>query len=169
MGTLVFETERMRLRDFTHADVDALAAMFADPQHMRFYPRPKSRAEAVEWIEWNLGLYAERGFGLWVMESKATGEFLGNCGLTPQTVEGHAEIELGWHTAPAFKRQGLATEAATACRDYGFGELGLSRIIGIIDPANVPSRGLAEKIGMTVEKTALFEGKPNVIYATTGV
>lgn len=118
--TTILETERIRLREFTRQDLDDLAAMFADEEHMRFYSRPKTRAEAAAWIDWNLDLYAERGFGLWVMESKATREFLGQCGLTPQTVDGITDIELGWHTVPEYSKEGLATEAALAVRHKAF-------------------------------------------------
>jgi RimJ/RimL family protein N-acetyltransferase len=58
-------------------------------------PRPKTKDESLAWIEWNRRLYAERGFGLWAMESIETSEFLGDCGLTPQTVEGVTDIEVG--------------------------------------------------------------------------
>lgn len=163
--TTVVETQRMRLRQYRHDDLDDLAAMFADEETMRYYPRPKTRDEALAWIEWNLGLYAEKGFGLWVMESKASSEFLGDCGLTPQTVEGVADIEVGWHTKKAFWKQGFATEAAPACRDLGFNNFGLRRMISIIDPENIPSRRVAEKIGMRPERTAIHGGIPQVIYA----
>lgn len=163
--TMRFETQRMRLREFAHADLDHLAAMFADEEHMRFYGRPKSREEALAWIDWNLGLYAEHGFGLWVMESKTNGEFLGQCGLTPQTVEGGTDIEVGWHTKTEYWNQGLATEAALVCRDAGFNEFGLARLISIIDPNNLASKRVAERIGMHPEKTVIYGGNPNVIYA----
>jgi RimJ/RimL family protein N-acetyltransferase len=155
----------MRLREYRREDLDDLAGMFADEETMRFYPRPKTRDEALAWIEWNLGLYAEEGFGLWVMEAIATSEFLGDCGLTPQTVEGVRDIEVGWHTKRSFWNEGLATEAALACRDLGFTQFGLTRLISIIDPENLASRRVAEKIGMQPEKTAIHDDCPCVIYA----
>lgn len=94
----ITETERLRLREYRHDDLDELAAMFADEETMRFYPQTKTRDESRAWIDWNLKLYADRGFGLWVMESIETRELLGDCGLTPQTVEGVTDIEIGWHT-----------------------------------------------------------------------
>jgi RimJ/RimL family protein N-acetyltransferase len=161
----ILETTRLRLREYTKRDVEELAAMFGDEETMRFYPRPKTRDEALAWIEWNLRLYSERGFGLWAMEVIATSEFVGDCGLTPQTVEGVAEIEVGWHTKRAFWNQGFATEAALACRDLAFTQFGLKRLISIIDPENIASRSVAEKIGMLEEKITLHEGYPCVIYA----
>lgn len=163
--TVILETARIRLREYRHDDLDDLAAMFADEEHMRFYPRPKTRDEALAWIDWNLGLYEKHGFGLWVMESRATAEFLGNCGLTPQTVEGVTDVEVGWHTKRSHWNQGLATEAARACLDRAFSEIGLKRVISIIRPENIASARVAENIGMHPEKTASHGGFPHVIYA----
>jgi len=86
--TPTLETPRLRLREYTYEDLDDLAAMFADAELMRYYSHPKSPEESLAWIEWNLGLYEQHGFGLWVMESLGTSEFVGDCGLTPQTVDG---------------------------------------------------------------------------------
>ncbi len=78
----------------TMDDLDAMADLLGDDEVMRFYPRPKSRAEAQTWIEWTLGNYARDGFGLWVIEDR-DGEFLGDCGLTWQTIDG----ETSWRSA----------------------------------------------------------------------
>ena len=85
--------------------------MAGDPEQMRFYPRPKSREEVQEWLEWNLGLYEAVGFGTWCLESP-DGSFLGYAGLRPLTLEGAREVELAWHLRKAHWGQGLATEAA---------------------------------------------------------
>lgn len=164
MATIV-QTDRIRLREYTERDLDDLAAMFADEETMRYYPRPKTRDESLAWISWNLRLYRERGFGLWVMESRQTSEFLGDCGLTPQTVEGVTDIEVGWHTKRAHWNRGFATEAALACKDLASSRFGVKRLISIIDPENVASRRVAEKIGMREEKFALHEDYPCIIYA----
>lgn len=163
--TTILETPRMRLREYTHDDLADLAAMFADDELMRYYSRPKTRDESIAWIDWNLGLYRQRGFGLWAMESKETGEFLGDCGLTPQTVDGVTDIEVGWHTRRDYWNKGLATEAATACRDHAFLDLELTRLISIIHPDNIASRRVAEKLGMEVEKEIPHGSSPKVIYA----
>jgi RimJ/RimL family protein N-acetyltransferase len=163
--TTILETTRMRLREYTYRDLDHLAEMFADEEHMRFYSRPKTAEESHAWIEWNLGLYREQGFGLWVMESLETSEFLGDCGLTPQTVDGVTDIEVGWHTKRQRWNQGFATEAALASRDFGFQELGLMRLINIIRPDNIASCRVAEKIGMKPEKTTLHGSTDKVIYS----
>jgi RimJ/RimL family protein N-acetyltransferase len=147
-------TERLAFREMTHDDLDDMAALLGDPGVMRYYDRPKTRDEAHAWIEWNRGLYRDRGFGLWIVELRETDEFVGECGLTPQEVEGVEDIEVGYHVRAALQRSGYATEAAAACRDHARRVVGVSRLIAIIDPANVPSQRVAEKIGLSFERVA---------------
>jgi RimJ/RimL family protein N-acetyltransferase len=151
-------TPRLSLREMTIEDVDDLADLLGDPEVMRYYPRPKTRAEARSWIEWNQGLYRERGFGLWIMSLRDTGEFVGDCGLTVQRVDGVEEIEIGYHVRAALQGKGLATEAATACRDLARDAVKIDRLIAIISPANVPSQRVASKLGMSLEKRTTGAG-----------
>lgn len=146
------ETERLVLRPFVASDLDDLAPIFADPVMMQYYPAPFSRERSEDWIGWNRANYDKWGFGLWALEAKDTGELLGDCGLVPQTVDGTEEVEVGWHVRRSHWRRGLATEAAVACCRHAFDELGLARLISLIRPENSPSRGVAEKLGMTIER-----------------
>jgi RimJ/RimL family protein N-acetyltransferase len=161
----VLETERLILRRYERADLDALVPILGDAQTMSFYPHPLTRDECESWIERNLDSYERDGFGLLVLEDKATNEFLGNCGPVKRVVEGQEDVELGWHVKRSRWRQGIATEAALACRDYAFGDFELERLISIILPANVPSQGVARKIGMSVEREAVYKGFPSLIYS----
>lgn len=158
-------TERLVLRRLETADLDDLASILADPVMMQYYPAPFSRRKTREWIETNRARYRHDGFGLWAMESKETGELLGDCGLVYQMVDGVREVEVGWHVARSHWRRGLATEAAAVCRDFAFGELGLDRIISLIRPENVPSRRVAEKLGMDVDGGTLRAGMAHLVYA----
>ena len=107
-------SSRLAFRELNENDLDDLAGLLGDPVVMKFYPRPRDRAEALEWIHWNQRLYREHGFGLWLMTLRETGEFVGDCGLTPQQVEGTTEIEIGYHVRADLQGRGLATEAATS-------------------------------------------------------
>ncbi|GAA1961397.1 GNAT family N-acetyltransferase [Kitasatospora viridis] len=159
-------TERLTFSQIVEGDLDDLAALLADPEVMRYYPRPKTREEARGWLEWNRGLYAERGFGLWTVRLTATGEYLGDCGLTPQLVEGVTEIEVGYHVRADRQGRGYATEAAAACRDHAREVLGVSRLIALIHPDNLPSQRVAEKIGLGFERTAVSRsGLPVRVHA----
>ena len=165
MTTNVLETERLLLRELTRDDLDELAALLGDPEVMRYYPRPKTREEALGWLDWNLRLYEERGHGLWALVLKETGEFAGQCGLVPQEVEGREEIEVGYHVKPSLWRRGLAAEAAGACCDYARSELGLERLVAIIAPENLPSQRVARKIGMELEREFVKWGRPQLIFS----
>lgn len=152
----VLETERLHLRPLAADDLEALHAIQSDPEHMRFYPHPFSLEESRVWIERMQERYARDGFGLLAVEDRETGEFLGNVGPALQAVDGVDEIELGWSVTPRRARQGIATEAAAACRDWVFGATTVDRVISLILPENEPSRGVAEHLGMTVWKDVLW-------------
>lgn len=160
-----FTTARLTLRELTDADLDELAALLGDEQVMTHYPRPKTRAEAQRWIDWNKSLYAEHGFGLWAMSVTATGEFVGDCGLTIQYVDGADEVEIGYHVRTAYQGQGYATEAARACRDLARDRFGVRRLIAIIAPGNLPSQGVARNLGLTLEKRTIAHGAEQLIFA----
>jgi RimJ/RimL family protein N-acetyltransferase len=159
------DAARLAFREMTPDDLDDMALLLGDPDVMTYYPRPKTRQEAAQWIEWNHGLYRTHGYGLWVLTTPA-GDFVGDCGLTPQPVDGVTELEVGYHVLPAWQGRGYATEAAAACRDFARDVLGATRLIAIIHPDNRPSQRVAEKIGLRPEKRAVVHGgRDAVIYA----
>jgi RimJ/RimL family protein N-acetyltransferase len=159
------ESPRLTYREMAPADLDDMFRLLGDPEVMTYYPRPKTRDEAAYWIEWNRGLYRLRGHGLWLLASP-DGHFIGDCGLTPQPVDGVTELEVGYHVLPEFQGVGYATEAAAASRDFARAVLGARRLIAIIHPDNKPSQRVAEKIGLRPEKRATVHGgRPSVIYA----
>ncbi|MFN2589243.1 MAG: GNAT family N-acetyltransferase [Actinomycetota bacterium] len=166
MSEGILRTKRLWLRPFRVADLDDLAAILGDPETMRFYSRPYTREECLEWIHRNVARYEERSMGLWAIELIGSGEFIGDCGPVPQVVDGREEIELGWHVSKRHWRKGFGSEAAAACRDHAFETLGLRRLIALIRPENVRSRRLAERIGMTVERETSWGrgGWPHLVY-----
>lgn len=161
---MVIETARLRLRPLEDRDLDGLMAIFGDPVAMRYYPGTKSRAEGAAWLARHQELARSRGLGLWAAELAEGGAFAGQCGLVPQDVEGIEELEVGYLFVRAHWGRGLATEAAAACRDRGFG-LGWPRLISLIDPANAPSIRVAERIGMAPEREVVKWGKRLRVYA----
>ena len=135
---------------------------------MRYYPNPKSRQEALAWITWNQRLYRDHGGGLWLLRLREHGQFVGDCGMTPQQVDGVTEVEIGYHVRTELQGRGLATEAAAACRDHARDVLGLERLIAIVDPRNRPSQRVAEKLGMVAGRDSDNHGRwssPRRIYA----
>jgi RimJ/RimL family protein N-acetyltransferase len=147
----------------TDDDLDAMAGLLGDPVVMAYYPAPRTRDEAQAWIDWNRRNYAEHGYGLWVVETH-DGEFVGDCGLTWQEVNGRRELEVGYHVRADRQGQGLATEAAAACRDYARTSVGAQHLVAIIHPDNVPSQRVAEKLGLRFEETDPIDAeKPRVV------
>ncbi len=163
-GTIL-ETERLILREFRVTDVDALGAVLSDAETMRYYPAPFDRPAVEAWIERNRELYSMDGYGLWAMVLKSSEEMIGDCGLVQQEVEGAKLIEIGYHVRRDLWSKGLATEAARACREFGFKKSNAEQLISLIRPENQPSRRVAEKTGLTVWKETMWHGWPHLVYA----
>lgn len=162
---IVAETPRLILRHLTKDDVDELAAIYNDPIVVKFYPRTLTYEETQQQVERIINAYEQRGFGLWATIHKADNKFIGRCGLTPQLVDGQQEIEIGYMLAKEYWGQGLATEAACASRDYGFGKVGCDRLISLIGPGNIASQKVAIKVGLKYEKDATMWEKIIRVYA----
>ncbi|MFP3878717.1 GNAT family N-acetyltransferase, partial [Bacillus paralicheniformis] len=157
MKDTIMKTDRMILRKMRRDDAENLLEIFSDPTAMEYYPSTKN--EKQQWIDWTLENYEKHGTGLWVAEHKQTGEFLGQCGIVPQEVEGSDEMEIGYLFKRSVWKNGYATEAASACKQYGFESFHLKKIVSLPDAKNLPSRKVAERIGMTLEKTIHKWGK----------
>ena len=162
----IMRTNRLVLRQFHIGDVADLAELFADPEVMRFGPGPQPRDFAERFCRGCLEDYHSKwGFGLWAIMYGDDRQMIGYCGLLVQEIEGRQEIELGYRLKNKFWGQGIATEAAQASRDYGFQELGLKRLISIIEPANVASIRVAHKNGMRLESETTKWDKSVQVYA----
>ena len=161
----ILQTPRLLLREFTPEDADALALVLSDPETMRYYPAPYDRAGVEQWIERNRQRYQNDGVGLWAMELMTTRELIGDCGILRQQVEGEFFYEIGYHLRRDLWGQGLATEAAIACRDWAFAHLKTGRLISLIRPGNLPSRRVAERNGMTIWREVNWRGLQHCVYS----
>jgi RimJ/RimL family protein N-acetyltransferase len=159
-------TERLRLRPYTLADEAALFEVFSDAYARSFYPEMADRARVRAWIEWNLDNYQEFGFGLWAMELRSVGQFIGDCGLTYQEVEGRRMLELGYHVLESQRGRGYATEAARACRDAGFRNTAEGCIGSIVRPANTASCTVAARVH-SERREFMRKGAPAFLFYTT--
>lgn len=162
---MILETPRLYLRHYINEDIHALYPMFSDPETMRFYPSHFSYQQTQQWIQRNIERYDRDGYGLWAVCLKDTDECIGDCGLIKQHVNGTTEVEVGYHISKEHWSKGYATEAALACKEYGLYQVGLFRLISIIDPGNIASIRVAEKIGFHKEKEAVIFNKNHYIYA----
>ena len=109
--------------------------------------------------------YRRDGYGLFAVVLKSNGQVIGNCGLMRQEIEGESLIEVGYHFRRDHWGRGYATEAARGCMAYAFGHLKADKVVSLILPENLPSRRVAERNGMTVERQVIFHDLPHLMYA----
>lgn len=159
------ETERLLLRAFSDGDLDAYAAMCADAEVMRYLSVTGallSREDAWRQMALFAGHWALRGFGMWAVEERESGRFIGRVGL--HQPEGWPDRELGWSLArPAWGR-GYATEAARAAADYAFRTLRWSHLIHLILPGNDRSIRVAGRLGARPAGTDIVRGVTQLVY-----
>lgn len=162
---IVIETARLSLREMSRDDLDYIAALIGDAETMRFWQRPFTREEAVAWVERQIERYATAGHGFWLLTDRESGEPRGQAGLINQQIDGALEHEMAYIVDKRFWRQGLATEAVSAIRDWGLKRY--DHVIAMIREANVPSQGVARKIGMKFWKRAMFHDLEHLVFRAT--
>jgi ribosomal-protein-alanine N-acetyltransferase len=145
---IVLETERLLFRPLTQADLDDLAALYADPDVMRYLGGPRSKEEVQRVLNEYIREFQIYGHSFFATILKEDQRFIGHCGLLHQEVEEQQEVELAYVLARPYWKQGLALEGAQALKDYGLQKLGLPQLISLIPPDNRASIHIAEKIGM---------------------
>ncbi len=166
MKNVVLETSRLIIRECSVQDVDALKAVFGDLEVMRYSLKGAlDRDGIVESVEKIVAHYDTHGYGLWGLVLKETNQLIGIAGLINQLVDDLEQVELGYRLARKYWGQGLATEAARAIKEHAFETLKLERIISIIDPSNVLSSKVADRVGMSRIKSTTFHGFCVDIYA----
>jgi ribosomal-protein-alanine N-acetyltransferase len=163
----ILETARLRMRRLVPADLDALFALYRDPLVRQHFPEGTlTYEETREELEWFLDGHPRHSeLGLWATLDRATGAFLGRCGLLPWTIDGRDEVEVAYLLDPAVWGRGLATEAARGILRHGFERLGLARIICLPLPENAASRRVAEKAGLTLEREVILDGDRALLFA----
>ena len=143
----VLETERLILRVPDASDLDGWTVMNADAETMRFLGGVKSRAESWRGLCEMRGAWDIRGFAMFSVIERATGQWVGRLG--PWEPEGWPGKEVGWGVAPQFSGRGYAHEAVVATMDYVFDVLGWPAVIHSINPENIRSIALAQRLGST--------------------
>ncbi|PZD73949.1 hypothetical protein C1752_01639 [Acaryochloris thomasi RCC1774] len=161
------ETERLILRRFCETDLDEIAEVLSHPDVMRFsLSGPYSHERVRAFIDGCLKSYETRNAGLLAVIPRDEQRVIGYCGYYFQVIDQQNEGEIGYRLHPNYWGRGIATEAAIAVKEYGFGTLGYERMISIVEVENIASIRVAEKNGMTYEKDSIFLGQvPVRIYA----
>ncbi len=162
------DTPHLRLRPFEERDLDPLADIYSDVEVMRFLNdgKPRDRAETWHQIAMFIGHWHFRGYGVWAVEEKGSGEFVGRVGLFYP--EGWPGLEVIWTIARSRWGRGYATEAGRASIEYGFNSVRAPRLISIIHPGNRNSIRVAEKVGERLDGQIQFRGKLHSVYAIQG-
>jgi len=161
----ILQTSRLRLRPFTEADVAALHALMQDQDVMRYVGdrRVPTLQEAWRAVAGWIGHWALRGYGMWAIEERASGDVVGRAGLiNPADWPGP---EVGYLLGRAWWGRGYATEAARAALDWGFATVGFDRLISLIDPDNEASIAVAGRLGETLDGETELWGNRVLIYA----
>ncbi|MGZ8346690.1 MAG: GNAT family N-acetyltransferase [Allosphingosinicella sp.] len=144
----VIETARLVLRGWRRGDFLPYAAMLSDPDTARFITRkgqPYDERETWHDMTFLVGHWQVLGHGMFVVEERETGRFLGRIG--PLQPPGWPGFEIAWGLAPEARGKGYASEAAAAAIDWSFASFDLDRIVSIIHPANLASQSVAERVG----------------------
>jgi ribosomal-protein-alanine N-acetyltransferase len=160
---LPIETERLTIRRFEPGDRASLAALYADPEVMRYIPNGVLDDAGLERM---LAKYArveaEHGFTFWAIVDRASGRFLGDVGFGVYDRTG--DPELGYSLARSAWKNGYATEAAGACLAAALEQLDAPRVVALVDADNVASLRVAERIGMQQQGRVGAHGRPHVFF-----
>jgi RimJ/RimL family protein N-acetyltransferase len=166
------ETKRLTLRGHTLQDFDALHAMWSEPAVYRhIIGRPSTREEAWSRLLRYCGHWSLFGYGYWVVEERATGNYVGEIGFADY----HRDIdppldgrpELGWALKTAVHRKGYATEALQAVTAWGDAHFAGKETSAIIAPENTASMRVAEKIGFVRKLETTYKDAPTLVFFRT--
>jgi len=152
-------TDRLDLRPFDEADLDGLAAVFANPEVWQFpYGRAFRRDETEVFLANQQREWAEYGFGCWIARERSSGDIVGYAGLSVPAFlpEILPAVEVGWRFDPKVWGVGYASEAARAALREGFTTLGLTEITSVPQADNPPSAAVCERLGMRLDREVVI-------------
>ena len=158
-GAVTIETPRLLLRQWREDDLAPFAALNRDPEVMRFFEEPLTQERSDGWARYIADRIDELGWGLWALERRDTGEFIGFTGLqVPRhDLPCNPCVEVGWRLARAAWGHGFATEAGRASLAHAFGPLALEEVVSMTAVPNTPSRRVMERLGMVRDEAGDFD------------
>jgi RimJ/RimL family protein N-acetyltransferase len=159
-------TPRLRMRPFTAADHEAIHAVYADPEVMRYvgHGAHRSMAETLRALRVYADILARHGYSFLAVVERDGDALVGDAGLNPLGGRG-PDVELGYTVARASWGRGYATEVGRALVAHAFTALGVPRVVAQVEPANAASRHVLEKLGMTPRDERIAYGRPHLLYA----
>jgi ribosomal-protein-alanine N-acetyltransferase len=163
-----FHTDRLTAVPLHSTNFRELCVMHQDPEVMKYMGGVRNEEQTRCWLHDNLEHWNAHGFGCWVFRDKAEGIFVGRSGLRHAQLDHVDEIELGYALISRYWRMGLATEMAQAIVAIGFKRLELVSIVALVDPPNLASRRVAEKIGFHFERNTIWKSLPAMLLRLGG-
>lgn len=161
----LFETERLLYRLLQKDDMPKLHTILSDPEVMKYSVRGVCDEPATtDFIEWSQKCYELHAMGPLALVDRQSRELIGFCGVSPEEVHGVEEFDLGYRLSRRYWGNGLATEAAQAVMKYAFGLKNIESILAVIEPNNIASIRVAEKVGFMDFRYASFHGRRVNIY-----
>lgn len=161
----ILQTKRLRLKRLEKSDILALTNIWCDPEVTQFMGGPRERVKLEDIFKEDVKDPFGEVYDLWPVEEKKTAKTIGHCGLLEKEVKGNPEIELIYVFSSAAWGKGYAIEIGTAIKRFAFDEMGITRLIALIDPENKASERVALKIGMQFESELVrSEGVKRMIY-----
>jgi RimJ/RimL family protein N-acetyltransferase len=155
------KSARLHFRQFRESDFDAQMAVFNDPLTISIYGE-LTAGEIWRRIAMALGHWQLRGYGPFALEHRETGAYVGACSLWfPQ---GWQDIEIGYHIAPQFRRQGFAAEAVRRIREHGYKDRGFDKLVSYIQPSNLASQAVARSVGAIADGEFDMSGKLHIVF-----
>ena len=161
------ETKRLMFRKINQSDFTNLKNIISDPETMKYYPQPYDDYGVQRWIDWCLGCYEKRGFGLFAVILKNENIFIGDCGITLQNINGKDVFEIGYHINKKYWNNGYASEASQYMKDYFFLNTEYNEVYSYMNKFNYASRRVAEKNGMSYIEEYIEDNIPHVVYKIT--
>lgn len=161
------ETKRLIFRKIEQSDYDNLKKIISDEETMKYYPKPYDDQGVQKWINWCQGCYKKRGFGLFAIILKENNNFIGDCGITLQNINGKEVFEIGYHLNKKYWHNGYASEASQFMRDYYFNNTENNEVYSYMNKENIPSINVAKRNGMIFIEEYDEDNYPHVVYKIT--
>lgn len=161
MYSQIYHTERLLIRPLTNDDIPVWEKFFHCPECVKYLPAQAEMTtmqRAEFWIDKQLNRYKDNRFGLMALTDQKSGDFIGQCGLLTQELDGEPVLEIGYHLFPQFWKKGFATEAATFFKELAFEHNYAQELVSIIDVGNLNSQRVALRNGMKKTKTTTYWG-----------
>ena len=161
---IIVESDRFYLREYQESDYQDLSEIYQDAENMVYFGAPYDDKMMRRLMDWTFDNYQKYGFGFWAIIDKRSGEFIGDCGLSMQNIDGEWLPEIGYHIKMKYHNMGYASEAAQLVKEYIFKNYSFEALYGYTTEDNLPSIRVMIKNGMSFFKKYQKDNETYVVY-----